>query len=258
MSGDILAKDLTERRTPVLALGGFLFVMAMFALGLYSGLQETFDKLTRDMPEQLLTFIGGDTPGGYVLGEIFSLIAPLTMVGYAVMAGSAATAGEEERKTLGVLVAQPVTRRSILLAKATGLVTAVLAIGALFWLGTTLAATVFDIAVDTGGVAAACLHLALLAVMFGTIALAAGSLTGRPGTAAAVAGGAAVAAYLADSMLPLADLDSWAELSPWFYYFGSDPLRNGVDIGHLLVLAVVAALALLVAVRSFERRDLRG
>ncbi len=258
MSGDVLAKDLRDRRLPVLALGAFLFVMAMFALGLYSGLQATFDNLTKDLPKELLAFVGGDAPGGYVLGELFDLIAPLAVVGYAVSVGSSTIAGEEERKTMGLLVAQPVSRSSILVAKAAAMGTTVTVVSALFWLGATLAATVYDIGVDRGGLAAACLHLALLGITFGIVALAVGSVTGRAAMSGAIVGVLALASYLADSMLPLASLDGWARISPWYYYAGSDPLRNGVDLGHLAVLALIAAAGLIVAVRGFVRRDLRG
>jgi ABC-2 type transport system permease protein len=59
-------------------------------------------------------------------------------------------------------------------------------------------------------------------------------------------------------MLPLAGLGRWAELSPWHYALGSDPLRNGVDLPHLALLSALGALALALAVITFARRDLRG
>jgi len=59
-------------------------------------------------------------------------------------------------------------------------------------------------------------------------------------------------------MLPLAGLGRWAELSPWYYALGSDPLRNGIDLAHLGVLTGLGAVALVVAVLTFSRRDLKG
>jgi ABC-2 type transport system permease protein len=59
-------------------------------------------------------------------------------------------------------------------------------------------------------------------------------------------------------MLPLAGLGRWAQLSPWHYALGSDPLRNGVDLAHLGLLTALCAVALVLAAATFARRDLRG
>ena len=59
-------------------------------------------------------------------------------------------------------------------------------------------------------------------------------------------------------MLPLAGLERWAQLSPWYYYNGSEPLTNGLNPLHLGVLLSIAALAAVLAVVTFTRRDLRG
>ena len=111
---------------------------------------------------------------------------------------------------------------------------------------------------DSGSIAAACLHLFCLAVCFAMIALAAGAATGRAGVAGALAGGITVLSYLVATMLPVAGLDGWAQVSPWHYYNGSDPLTNGLDPAHLAVLGGVALLAAAVSWVTFKRRDLRG
>jgi ABC-2 type transport system permease protein len=97
-----------------------------------------------------------------------------------------------------------------------------------------------------------------LGLAFSAIALAVGAATGRPEIASAVAGGIAITAYLTNAMLPLAGLGRWAELSPWYYALGSDPLRHGIDLAHLGVLTGLGAIALVLAVITFGRRDLKG
>ncbi len=258
MSNDVLVKDVRDRRIPTLGLGVGLFVISVALVGLYAGLRDTVDQLTAGFPAAMTSFIGGTGPGGYVVGELFNLIAPIALVGYAVVGGASALAGEEEKGTMAMLSAQPVTRTAILVQKATGLVGALVVAAVLFWAGITLAALMFGVGLDLAGLAAICLHLLFLSIAFGAIALAAGAITGNPGLAAAVAGGLAVVSYLADAMLPLAGLDGWAELSPWFYYAGSDPLVNGIDGVHLLVLLALAAVAAGISVPAFDRRDLKG
>lgn len=258
MSTEILVKDLRERSLPVAALSIGIGILTIGALGVYSGMSDTLDDLTKDFPEELMSFMGGDAPGGYVVGEVFNLIAPLALVGFAVMTGAAATAGEEERKTLGMVMGTPVSRTSVLVGKAVALLVALGVATGGFLLAASSATAWFDVGLSTGNVVATAVHLGSLALVFGAVAMAAGAVTGRASVAAGVAGGIAVASYLANSMLPLADLDGWAEVSPWFYYAGSEPLVNGFDPTHFLVLCGLAAAAFAVALVAFNRRDLKG
>ncbi|WP_338751350.1 ABC transporter permease [Janibacter alittae] len=258
MSTDVLTRELNDRRTPIAAISAVLVVFAFFVVGISSGLQSTISDLTDAMPEAVTAFIPVG-PGGYVVGELFNLMAPLALIAYAVMTGAALIAGEEQAGTMAVLSAQPVSRRSMLAQKALGLAVTLAAITLVFAVAVALSAAFFDIeGLTATNIAAACLHLYLLALLFGAVALATGSLTGNPGLASGVGGGLAVAAWVANSMLPVADLDDWARISPWHYYVGSEPLANGLDATHLLVLALLTALALVVAFVSFDRRDLKG
>ena len=258
MPVEVLTKDLRDRVVPVTALSVGVSLLTVGALGVYSGMPDTLDELTQSFPEELMSFVGGDAPGGYVVGEVFNLIAPLALVAYAVMTGASATAGEEERKTMGMVLGAPVSRRTMLLSKAGGLALSLMAAAGLFLLAAAVSSSWFDVGLQTGNVVATVVHLGSLALLFGAVAMAFGAATGKPGLAAGITGALAVASYLASSMLPLADLDRWAELSPWFYYAGSNPLTNGFDLAHFLVLSGLAALAFAAALFAFDRRDLRG
>ena len=258
MSPAILVRDLGARRTPIAVISVSLTILTLGALGAGAGMQDTIDTLTRDMPAALTAFIPADVPGGYVVGEVFNLIAPAVLVAYAVITGAAAVAGEEERGTLAVLVSQPVSRRQVLASKAAGLAIALVATIAVFAVMAWLASSLFDIGLAPANIAATCLHLLALAIAFGAIALAIAGLTGEPSLASMIAGGTAAVAYMTDSLLPLAGRDPWARISPWHYYASSTPLVNGVDVAHLLVLLAIAAGATAVAFVGFERRDLKG
>jgi len=258
MSNAVLAKDLAERRLPVVALGAVLAIFTVAALAISAGLQDTINDISEGFPDALNAFIGADVPGGYVVAEVFNLIAPLTLVTYAVLTGASAVAGEEETGTMDLLAAQPVTRRAILAEKAGGLGIALLASVLMFGAAAVASSTVFGIEVSTAGIVATCLHLFLLAAAFGSLALAIGAATGNPNLAAGVAGVVAAISYVTNAMLPMAGLDGWARLSPWHYYAGSDPLLKGFNVEHPLVLAVLIVVALTVAFVTFDRRDLKG
>jgi ABC-2 type transport system permease protein len=258
MSPELLIHEVRHRRTGTAVLGLTLGCYAFFALAISGSLSQTLSNLTKNMPQSLKVFVGSNVPGGYVVGETFTLIAPIALVAYAVIAGASAVAGEERDGTMSMLSAQPVTRTRILLAKAAALGLSLLATTALFWAGLTLADLAYGSELTPGRLAAGTIHLLFLGLAFATIALAIGAATGRTEIASSAAGGIAVAAYLTNAMLPLAGLGRWAELSPWYYALGSDPLRNGIDLAHLGVLTGLGAVALVVAVLTFGRRDLKG
>jgi ABC-2 type transport system permease protein len=65
-----------------------------------------------------------------------------------------------------------------------------------------------------------------------------------------------VAAYLIHGLAPLVDaIHSIRWLSPWYHYAAGDPLREGLSVGHALVLVAVSAAAAVLAVVAFDRRD---
>jgi ABC-2 type transport system permease protein len=258
MFAELLGHEVKERRWSALALGIVIGGMGVFIFALTAGMSDAIAGLTNGFPPQLTAFIGGGSAGGYAVGELFNLIVPAAMVGYAVVVGGSTIAGEEGNGTMSILTAQPVTRSAIVTSKALGLLVGLVGASILLWAGVAIASSSYDIGLDLGGLTAICVHLLFLAIMFGAIAVAVGASTGNPGLATGTAGALAVAAYVANAMLPLANLAGWAKLSPWYYFAGSDPLTNGIDGWHILVLAVIAAVAVAVAFLGFARRDLKG
>jgi ABC-2 type transport system permease protein len=111
--------------------------------------------------------------------------------------------------------------------------------------------------VTLGHLAAATLGVELLALLYGSLALAVGAASGRRGLALAVAGAAAVAAYLANvlgSLVPA--LAPLRQASPLYQYAAVDPLRHGLTFAHATPLALSAAVLIAAAVAAFTRRDL--
>ena len=71
--------------------------------------------------------------------------------------------------------------------------------------------------------------------------------------------GIVMAAYFLNALAPLSDaLEPLQKLSPFYYFIGGDPLTNGLNALHGLVLLGLTAAALGVALFTFERRDVRG
>ena len=258
MYGDVLRHETNARRFSTAIMGLSLGAVAFFGLAVSGSLGAALDELTKGLPDALKAFVGGDVPGGYVVGEVFTLVTPIALVTYGILSRASALACEERDGTMSLLSAQSVTRIRMLLAKATSLLLSLIVVAALFWAGMTIAAVAFGSALTAGLLAAGATHLLFLSLAFTALALAIGAATGSPGLASGVAGGFAVLSYLSSAMLPLAGLGGWARLSPWHYALSSDPLRNGIDVPHLGVFVAIIIVSMVAGMLLFDRRDLKG
>jgi ABC-2 type transport system permease protein len=175
----------------------------------------------------------------------------------AVAAGARAIAGDEEAGTLELLLAHPVSRTRLLLERFGALAAAVTLLGLIVWAATVVVVIAADMGIGADRLAAATLGLVLLALGFGTVALAAGALLGRRGLTLGITATVAVAAWLANTVAPQVDaLKGVQQWSPFHYYLGGDPLRTGVDLGHLAVLAAIPLVMVGLALWSLNHRDI--
>jgi ABC-2 type transport system permease protein len=255
MLRNVFTKTLRDQRRALLWWAvGLLAVIAVYVLPYRQYLDQ--GALDFDTDSTLYQALGYDSsPAGYLQGSVF-LIGTLLMIMAAAVAGARAIAGDEEAGILDLLLAHPVSRSQLVLERFAALAVTVALLGLVVWAGTVAAASLTDMGIGTEPITAATLGLALLALGFGTVALAAGALTGRRGLVLGITA-LAVGAYLAYTVGgQVKGMDGLRKLSPFFYYLGGDPLRTGLDLGDLAVLATIPLALLAVDVWSLNRRDI--
>jgi len=217
--------------------------------------------MSDQFPETLLALFGGgdlSRPEGFYQIETFGLIAPLAVMVVAVAIGARALAGEEAHRTMGLLLANPVSRSTVLLQKAFAMVLYGFAVGFATFAGVTVGSLLGGLGMNIGNIAAASLLATLVGLVFGALALTLSAATGRVSVAIYGTVGVALVLFLANAFLPLNEsLAGYARWSPFHYYLSSDPLANGMQWRHGAVLAGLAAVLVAVAVAAFRRRDLR-
>jgi ABC-2 type transport system permease protein len=262
---EVLAETIRERRRSVVwwALG--LAALIALNVAFYPSVRDdrALSDYAKDLPESVRAlFVGGEldltSPAGYLNSQIFALLAPILFLIFAIGAGSAAVAGEEERGTLDLVLAQPLRRRDYVIQRFLALGALVAALTIVLLLAVALGSWFVDLEIAFAKLLAASASVGLLALLFGLIALATGAI--RPGraTAIAVAAGVAVIAWLLDGLGQAVDvLDSLRPLSPYYQAIGRNPLREGIPWAGWGILAVASALLAAAAAAGFERRDLR-
>lgn len=264
MLSNAFLKTLRDQRiSGSLWLAGMLAITAyvVFLFPVIAEQAEELNKLIENLPEAILALAGGvidySTLNGFLAAEFFSILGPIIFLVYAVIHGSGTIAGEEERGTLALLLANPISRTRLLLHKAAAIVAALVTGAMTLWLGLIAWAAIAGIEIGAWKVFQGCLSIALLGIFFGMLSLAVGAATGRRGISSGVALAAGVATYLVNAFAPLI---SWLEpgrlATPFYYYGGSGPVLRGLNPLHVVVLLAASAALLAVAVWAFERRDL--
>lgn len=259
----LVRRGVADRMTLAGVVAVLMLGMGLMVGALWPPLEDVFADLADAFPSGFDALLGGvplSTPVGWTNAELMSMIAPAGAIAAAVVSAGRATAGEEDARTLGlVLGSAPVERVTFLLAKATAMVAHVVVVCVGLAAGLVLGSLVGDMGLSFSGIVGATAHTGALGVLFGAVALLVGSTTGNRRLTTVVSAGLATLAFTAASFLPAVDaLAGGAKASPWYYFSSSVPLANGVHGGHLLVLVTASVVVTLVAVWAFPRRDLRG
>lgn len=258
----ITAKSTSDQQGLLVVVAGIVAMLALYYGPIYNLLPATFLDALDGFPDALMAMIGQadmSTPAGWLQAELFSLVIPIGFVTVLASTGAKALAGEEADRTMGLLLANPVSRRRVLLAKAAALVVYAVVLGVAAFVGVTGGVLVGGLAVPVTNLVAATALGALFGLAIGMVALAIGAATGRTRPAVAGAAGVAAAAYVAWSFLPLSPaLAGWVNVSPFDWYLGGDPLAAGMAWGDAALLVGLSVVLVAVSIPLFERRDLRG
>ncbi len=263
MLGNIFLKTLWEKRKAQLwwALG--VFGLGFYIMLFYPSIQAMpeLNEILQSMPEALIKSLVGDyldfvSPAGYVTTEL-NLTMALLFITFGVVQGAQLLAGEEERGTLDILLANPLSRCRLLLEKSAALAVMLALQVFILWVSIVLGAMAVKMEIGWDKLAALCFMGWLLGIFHGALALGLGAYFGKPGVAGGLSGAVALFGYTLNTMaLAIEKLEAWKVLSPFYYYMANDPARNGLALRDVSVLLGCALIFIAVGLWRYERRDL--
>ncbi|MGH3392397.1 MAG: ABC transporter permease subunit [Actinomadura sp.] len=223
-----------------------------------------YPQITADaaasVPEAMRGF-GFEDPtsaAGYLQGAVFGLLVPLLATFYGAATGARMVSADEESGYLDLLLAHPISRTRLLLHRFTALAAGAVLIAAVV-LGAMLAVrTSAELnAVSVAGFTAQAVNLALLTVLFGALATGVGAATGTGrATVFGLTAGTGVLTYAVHGFAPQIGADWLRRLTPFHYYIGGEPLKNGIQYADAGVLAAATAVLISAGAWRFGRRDL--
>jgi ABC-2 type transport system permease protein len=242
----------------VVTVAAFALMMTAFYPSVKASMasyQQIADKLPQVLRD---AFVGSDigSPTGWLDTKLFSMMAPIIFLVYAISAGARGIAGEEEQGTLDLLLAQPVSRGRVLLQKYAGMVAGLVLLTATLF-GTLVAtAPLFQMHIGAWRLLQGSLLVGLLGLAFGSIAFLVAAGWGRRGLAYGVAGGLAGIMYLMDILAPLWTVLERIRPVSLYYYYGIAPLSEGMRVVDVAAFGLTSLVALALAYAAFGRRDI--
>ncbi len=262
MNVTVFRKHLSDHRRGFLGWAlAITAVAAMYsamwpAMGGASGVAGAIGSLPKGLRDAFHLEDYG-TAAGYFGSTVFGLLVPVLLAVFAVAAGTRALAGDEEAGTLDLVLAHPVRRVRLAVSRWLAVLAAVALTGVLLLaVETALRGPAGFGVISVAHLADMTFQLVLFGCCFASVAFGVGALTGRRRYAIGVGAYVTVASYLCDSLLPQIGALHWTRsLSPFSWYLGGDPLRNGIQWTHCALLAATGLCFALAGIRGFARRD---
>lgn len=261
MLRSVFAKTLWDQRRSLVG-----WIIGITAVGvLYAAFYPTINspemaEALKAYPEGLLDAIGFTdvtSAAGYLGSTTFGLLGPALIIIFAAAIGGSAIAGEEENGRLDLTLAHPVSRWSVAIQRFAAIVVAMLVVSAVLALALVAISGLAQLGeIGPANLFWAAVHLALLGILFGALALGVGAATGRRSIVYAVVAIVGVGGFLGNNLGPAIEGLAWLrEVSPFHYYSGGAPLRNGLQLVDAAVLAVASLVLLIAGGLVFDRRD---
>lgn len=258
----IFSRMMTDhRRRMLLTILGIGFVTLLY-MSVYPQIADT-DALTAQMeayPEEMLEALNmqniADGPG-YAQATIFGLLGMVILMVVSVALAVRVLAGAEASGSLELTIAHGVSRSRVLWERFLAYTLWVLLVAAAIGVVVYLLGVAYDMDIGLSGAVGAAMGLAGLVVLCGSVSLAAGAATGRPGVALAAGATVAVFAYAANSMLVRVS-ETFRIISPYHWAYGADPLRNGPDWGGIALLGVTSVVVVALSTIALNRRDIKA
>jgi ABC-2 type transport system permease protein len=223
-----------------------------------SGLSQAIDQLPTGVV-QAFGLADFGTPAGFLRANLYDFFVPLLLAAAAVLFVNGQTASEEASGRMELYLAQPISRRAVLIGRVIAALIALAVVTIVLLLAQLASDAAFDLQIDSGLLLSTLLLTGLLAAFHGSIAVAVAGIRGRPSLVLAIGLGAAFAGCIVASLFPLSSvLAPWRHISPWDWAFGGNPLEQATDLWRYAALAVPSVVLAAVGVFAVARRDISG
>lgn len=241
-------------------------IVAFIVLGLifypsFKDQAEALEKSFENLSDSVVALIGGSTdffsPVGYMNSQIHFIMLPLLFGILTIGLGSSLLAREETDKTIESLLARPVSRGKLLLAKAAAAIIVTGIVSGVSLLSLLILAKAVGMELSLVHLTQATLVCVLMCTSFGAIAFLL-TTTGRArGASLGIAALIAFGGYIIDSLASTVTWLEWpSKALPFHYYQSETILRGNYNWTNIWFFVVIIVGCGVLSWLAFRRRDL--
>lgn len=260
--------ELRRRRNTILWWTIGSVVLVAIILMVFPSIRDQaaqLDQVINKLPEGVRGLKAGgsasvslDDPVSFLNSQVFYATLPILWIILAITRGAGVLGREEQNHTLELLLARPISRTRLLLAKALSLVIEFTIVSAITLLTIIALAPVFDLHVSTAKLALATLYTAAFSLSFGYVTFvmqATNRFTKRAATTFAVL--LSFGGYVLASLSAMASWLEWpVKFLPYHYFRPLDAFEGHWPRGALFYMALVFILGTIIAIIGFRNRDI--
>ncbi len=260
----LLISELSLRRTSLLVWAASVAGLVVLIAAFYPQVRNdpSLNALYGNLSPSMQALLGGSdltSPVGYLNTQLFAFVMPTVLLVFGLGRGAASVAGEEEDRTLDLLLAQPLSRTTAYAAKAISVAVGLVALGAATCLPLLALNGPAGFDLPVANLVAACGQLTLMCLALALAAQAIAAWTGRRAVGLAAVAGYTFLTYV---LYGLSGTVTWLQhvrpLTIWRWYLLNDPLADGPRWTETFVLLAGCVAAATVGSVLFARRDLRA
>ncbi len=254
----LTSHELRRRWRSLLIWGVVIGALGALYVALYPAMSGILDEYMKSAPESMREYMG-EIDGPMTIEQWLELeftgsIIPIALPFLVMLMGARAIAGGEERKTLDLLLSNPLRRRSMVISTVLTMAISLAGVLALTWVLTFIAVVASGVSLGAGDLAAGLAALWPYCLFFGALALLLSAFMRRGALATTIAAVILVAMYVIEGLAQVSKSIEPLRFVSLIYQLGH-PIQG--DFPWTAVLAMLAAVVVftVAATAAFDRRD---
>ncbi|HEY3375786.1 MAG TPA: ABC transporter permease subunit [Candidatus Aquicultor sp.] len=266
MNSNLLLKSLRDIRVSWISYAAGMVVYVLLLMSIYPTIQKSmadFERLLKAYPKAFIGIFGGGqanlfTVEGFFALEMFALIWFIIIGAFVISYGTGAIGREIDSGTIEILLGQPISRITVLIAKGITLFASTLGLVIVTTGSVYIFSVIYNVKLKPEGVLALTVIGGLFFLAIASFSLLFSVLFGERGRAAFVSAGLLTIMYIIHVLASFADWAKNLDYVSLFHYYdparllstGNIPGRDvAVFVGTIIVFFVASLLI-------FNRRDI--
>jgi len=251
--------ELRRRLRSLIVWGVALGALGALYVALFPSMSTFIEEYVKQAPESLKGFFGelqGSMTVEQWMGmEFLSLMVPVVLPFMVIIMGARVIAGREERKTLDLLLSNPVPRHQVVAGAALTMAVSLAGVLVITWVLAYIAAPIAGVDLPPARLAAALAALWPMCLLFGVFSLLLSAFVRRSAFAITIPAVVLVAMYIIETLGQASKTMERFRPASLFYHLGS-PIEG--DFPWTAVLLMLAGVCVLTgaAMAVFARRDI--